>query len=102
MDVVFTAEGNLQPSLELIQKVQDVISAKRPVATDCLVRAPSEVSLNVAVNAVFYPHYTPNKSAIEAAVYAYFGALSIGRDFEPSQLSAPIQALEGVKSVSVI
>lgn len=102
VDVVFTAEGNGQPSAELIAQVQALMDAKRPVATDAIARAPSEVLLNLALNVVFYPNFTPNRTLVEAAVYGYFAKLGIGVDFEPSQLIAAVQIIEGVKSVAVV
>lgn len=102
VDVVFTAEGNTQPSAELIAQVQSLIDSKRPVSTDALARAPSEVLLNLALNVVFYPNFTPNRALVEAAVYAYFAKLGIGVDFEPSQLIASVQMIEGVKSVEAV
>lgn len=99
VDVVCTAEGGMQPSPELLASVQEVIDLNKPIATDCLVRAPYEVYLDVGASLTFSPGYTPQKQPAEETVRRFFEGMSIGTDYEPSALLGALSALKGIKAV---
>lgn len=86
VDVICVGVNNTQPNEELIEKVNHVIEEKKPIATNVLVKAPTEVSIATNLTVSMNPNTELNRQAIEEAVQRYFATLGIGTDFEPSAL----------------
>lgn len=100
VDVIFVGIDNMQPNQELIERVQNVINDKKPIATDILVKAPSLVPIDMVINVVLLPSSSLTKDEIKSAVQMYFKKIKIGEDFEPSALSGFLFGnCEGIKSI---
>jgi len=102
VDIIFTGANNIQPNAELIEKVQNIIDMRKPIATDTLVKAPSEVVINTSVKVIMHPNIKLNRQKIEEAIQRYFATLGIGSDIEPSALSSVLFTIEGVKSCEIL
>jgi len=101
VDIIFTGANNIQPNTELIEQVQNIINMRKPIATDSLVKAPSEVSINLNIQVILYPNILLSKELIEEKIRAYFVILGIGKDFEPSALNSILFNIEGIKAINI-
>lgn len=100
VDIIFTKTNNELPDEDLINKVQEIINERKPIATDVLVKAPRLVPVDITADIILLPDFDLTKDKIENIVRIYFAKMKIGDDFEPSALSGFLFGnLEGIKSV---
>lgn len=96
-DVVITASGGL-PSAATLAAVQDYIDSMRPVtAKNCLVIAPSLVSMDHVIQVAF-PGGTADvaQALIQPRLASYFATLSPGDAYIRSQVESVISDTSGV------
>ncbi|SFB95903.1 Uncharacterized phage protein gp47/JayE [Brevinema andersonii] len=102
VDVVITGTGNIRPSEAIIAEAQKIIDANNPIGTDVQVKAPREILINPVVNVTEESDAFADKAEIEALITEFFKNISIGKDFEPSELIAVVFRAKNIKAVAVV
>jgi len=98
--VICTSKDNVDPSDNIIKKVQEVIDSKKPIATKVTVKAPANIHIPLKIT-VSAATETLSKDEIARQVKKYFLTQSIGQNFEPSALIAYLFKLPDIKSVVI-
>lgn len=82
VDIVIVGTGGT-PSETLINEVQSVITDKRPVCSDALVRAPVSIPINIDVEVFIHPS-EGNEETVKADCEAALDALFVKNDRYPT------------------
>lgn len=101
---VYVAAVNGLPDGELLAQVQEELQAKREIAVDVKVLAPSaravDVSLELKVSA--QADFEKVKAAAEEAIGNYFNGNLLGKAVHLSQLYALLYGIEGVENYHIL
>lgn len=105
VDIFVLGINNISLSPEIIQQVQTKIDENKPIGTDATVKSPSEVPINLCINIQTIPSHQVTKSLIKEKIkekiYEFFKEISLGYDFESSELIATLFELDAIKSVYI-
>lgn len=99
VDVYVSTPGGV-PSAELLAELQTVFQKTREIAVDVQVKAPTAVPVNVTVAIETEPNaeFDAVKTAVEAALAAFFNGKLLGGAVTLAELGNRIYSLEGVKN----
>lgn len=99
VDVYVAAESGL-PSEELLTGLQEELQAKREIAVDVEVKAPTvqSIDVTVAVAAKEGTAFADVKAAVEQSITTFFTGRLLGEPVRLAELGSRLYALEGVEN----
>ena len=102
VDIILASEEGT-PSTELIAAVSGKLNASREICVDIQVSAPEAVIVNVAAAVDVEDGYAFSevKTAVEAALSAYFNGKLLGKNVTLAKLGNIIFGVEGVRNYAV-
>lgn len=101
VDVVIAPATGL-PSRDLVAQVQEVVTARKPITSDALVRAPALRPLNLELTLHLRGPDLDGKEVWESRAKAVLEALDISQTFYPSTVSDALHNFPNVKGVQIV
>ena len=103
VDVYITAGSGL-PAEDLLAQVQDDLQAKREIAVDVQVLAPTakSVDVNLELEISSQADYETVKTAVETEILGYFNGKLLGKAVHLSQLHALLYGVEGLENYHIL
>ncbi|WP_288482116.1 baseplate J/gp47 family protein [uncultured Deinococcus sp.] len=101
VDVIVAPAAGL-PTAAQVAAAQALVTSRKPVTADPLVRPPTVRAVDVTLTLYLAPGTTGTVAMWTARVQAVFDALEIGQTFYPSRLSDELHNYAGVLGVQLV